>query len=134
MKQYTEIEKNDSEQINHIGEILFQENNNWDKIYSQLKSIYDRIPENYQNNFEEDGKLYYKFWDLNEFQHYCEIIKPQKDVIWIGNAYLKCCYFLSIISIERGDFDTALKYLERGLKLEPDNPNLLSEVGLLFSE
>ena len=137
MKNYTEIEKKDAHRINEIG-ALFKEKNNWDNIFNDLNSVYSHIPSvGYLNSFEENNKYYHKFWDQEEFASYChyiEEINANTDVVWIENAYPKCCYYLAIICIERGDFKAATEFLEKGIELEPDNPMLLSEMGLLFGE
>ena len=137
MKNYTEIEKKDAHRINEIG-ALFKEKNNWDNIFNDLNSVYSHIPSvGYLNSFEENNKYYHKFWDQEEFASYChyiEEINANTDVVWIENANPKCCYSLAIICIERGDFKAATEFLEKGIELEPDNPMLLSEMGLLFGE
>lgn len=68
------------------------------------------------------------------YSHYINVAGENKDVVWLGNAYPKCCYFLAIICIERGDFTAASEFLQKGIELEPDNPKLLSEMGLLLGE
>lgn len=138
MKNYTDIEKIDAESINEINSSILKEKNNWDKIYNDLNNIYNHIPDvGYLNNFEENGTYYHKFWDQEEFisfSHHLKEINDEKEVVWIGNAYPKCCYFLAIISIERGDFKEASEFLQKGIELEPDNPMLLSELGLLHGQ
>lgn len=138
MRNYNDIERIDAQRINEIDSRILKEKNNWDYIFKELNDIFDNIPSvGYLNYFEIDGKYYYKFWDQEEFLSYCHHLKENdsnKDVIWIGNAYPKCCYYLAIICIERGDFKSATKFLEKGIELEPDNPRLLSEMGLLLGE
>ncbi len=133
---YSETEKLDAKRIVEIDKSMQSSNINWDKTYSDLLTIYDHIPEDgYLNSFEENGKLYYKFWDYDEFMSYCNTLKVKDTkLIWIGNAYPKCCYMLAIICIERGEFDDAIRFLYKGLELEPDNPLLMSEMGLTFGQ
>ena len=138
MRNYTDIERLDAQRINEIDSRILKEKNNWDNIFEVLNGIYNNIPSvGYLNCFEEDGKYYYKFWDQEEFVSYCNHLDEsisKQDVVWIGNAYPKCCYYLAIIGIERGDFKSATTFLEKGVELEPDNPLLLSEMGLLLGE
>jgi tetratricopeptide (TPR) repeat protein len=138
MKNYSDIEKLDAKLINGIDSRILKEKNNWDNIFEELNDVYGNIPSvGYLNCFEEDGKDYCKFWDQEEFVSYCHNIKEsnsKKDVVWLGNAYPKCCYCLAIICIERGNFESAKAFLEKGIELEPDNPMLLSEMGLLLGE
>lgn len=136
MKNYSDIEKLDAQCIREIDSSILQKSN-WDKIFEELKDVYNNITSDYLNCFEEDGKYYYKFWDQTEFAAYCHYLKESnsnKGVVWINNTYPKCCYYLAIICIERGDFKSATSYLEKGIELEPDNPLLLSEMGLLHGE
>lgn len=133
---YSEIEKLDAERLREIDKCMKSKNLNWDKVYNDLLIIYDHIPDDgYLNSFEKNGKLYYKFWDQDEFMSYCSTIqKKESELVWIGNAYPKCCYMLAIICIERGEFEDALRFLYKGLELEPDNPLIMSEMGLLFGQ
>ncbi len=133
---YSETEKLDAKRIVEIDKSMQSSNINWDKTYNDLLIIYDHIPvEGYLNSFEKDGKLYYKFWDYDEFMSYCNTLKGKDiELIWIGNAYPRCCYMLAIICIERGEFEDALRFLYKGLELEPDHPLLMSEMGLLFGQ
>ncbi len=133
MKNYSDVEKADADKLKEIEGDLFHDKSKWDKILEDLNLIYDNIPPNYVNSFKEDGKLYYKFWGFPEFNSFIKTEETERDVVWLENAYSKCCYFLSIIHIERGNFEVAFQILKRGLELEPDSPVLLSEMGLLFT-
>ena len=136
MKNYSTTEETDAQYINTVNRSKLHEKNTWDKIFNDLSSIYNHIPSvGYENSFEENGKYYYKFWSQEEFLSYCDYAKQinhNRDIVWIQNAYPRCCYFLAVISIERGDFEAAAKFLRAGVELEPDNPMLLSETGLLL--
>jgi hypothetical protein len=119
MKNYSDIEKIDAQRINEINTRISKEKNNWDKIFEELNEIYKNIPSaGYLNQFEEEGKVYYKFWDQEEFDFYCNHLKESSQIqnlVFIDNAYPKCCYYLAIICIERGDFKPATEFLEKGL-------------------
>ncbi len=132
MELYSEQEKKDAASITEINKTMLKEKSRWDDIFDELKVIYSRIPYYYLNDFQQDGKLYYKFWDKEEYINRCKQETEEQEIIWIENAYPRCCYYLTIISIERGEFDAAAKFLEKGIDLELDNPLLLSELGLLF--
>ena len=135
MKYYNETEKKDADRINQdtiISKIVSRNINSWDEIIEELNSIYNNCPKDYKNMFEEDGKLFYKFWNIEEFKKFIEVTKPNKEVVWLKNTYPKCCYYLAVIHIESKNFEDAFKVLNKGLELEPDNPTLLSELALWF--
>ncbi len=132
MRYYLEAERTTAERIDEIAKLM-NKRENWDELSDELESIFLQIPTDYKNTFEEDGTKYIKFWDKEEFVNYVETEKSATDINWIGNAYPKCCYLLSIIKIERGQFEEAHLVLSKGLELESDNPKLLNEMGLLWS-
>ncbi len=133
MKYYSKIERATAERINEIEKSFMETRENWDVLSDELESLFFQIPTDYKNTFEEDGAIYIKFWDKLEFFDYIKIEKPKTDINWLLNAYPKCCYLLSIIQIERGEFEEAFHTLNKGLELESDNPLLLNEMGLLMS-
>ncbi len=132
-KNYTEIEENGGKQIFEIEDKFQNKSVSLDNLLSQLKNIYLHIPENYLNSFEEDGKVYFKFWNKDEFTKYVEIFKPQNDFFWISNTYPKCCYLIAMILVEKNQYNDAISYLEDGLILEPDNPIILNEMGFTYN-
>jgi tetratricopeptide (TPR) repeat protein len=138
MKYYSDQEKLDAQRVKAIESRLARERYNWDAIFEELKDIYRNIPSaGYLNSFEDGENYYYKFWDMSEFFSYCGHAKEsdsRKRVVWIENAYPKCCYYMAFICIERGEYNVAMEILEKGIELEPDNPELLSEMGLLLGQ
>jgi tetratricopeptide (TPR) repeat protein len=134
MRNYPEAERISAERLVQINDLLFQEKTNWDNILVELENIFSKIPLSYNNSFVEDGITYIKLWDSEEFTSYLELKRPQNKIYWLLNAFPKCCYLLSIIYIERGEFEKALKTLLKGIELEPDNPRLLNEMGLLLTQ
>lgn len=131
MKKYNAIEINAANKVLDIQYKLFNENPDWDSIIVELQNILANVPNDYFNSFSEKGLEYVKFWDESEYNQYVAVEK--KRVIWLQNAYPLAYYLLAVIQIERGLFDDAYITLNKGIELEPDNPTLLSELGLLFS-
>jgi tetratricopeptide (TPR) repeat protein len=80
-------------------------------------------PGNYVHEFEADGKLHIKFWELTEFLAYVARMKsgeiPERDLVWLGNAYPRAYYYLGYLEIEDRNFQAALRYLDQGLLLDP---------------
>lgn len=134
MKYHSNLEIKTANRINELENLLFSEEADWEQATSELELIFSQIPTDYKNSFEDNGTLYIKFWDQEEFLNYVKVEEPKVNVDWIYNAYPRCCYVLSIIQIERGELDKAYQTLNKGLELEKDNPNLLNEMGLLLGK
>lgn len=67
MNKYSEIEEADAQRINEIGSIILEQKNNWDKLFNDLINVFSHIPiVDYLNNFEENDRYYFKFWDQEE--------------------------------------------------------------------
>jgi tetratricopeptide (TPR) repeat protein len=101
-----------------------------DKALSILTDVVSRTPKNYSNSFKEEGKLYMKFWDMSDFMSYVGWHKEngcQENVIWIGNAYPRAYYNLAWIHFENSEYETAISFLNKGLKLDPKNSKLTIE-------
>lgn len=106
----------------HTGDIATAE--------KTLNEVVARIPDEYVFQFEQDGRLFIKFWDQNEFLHYVLWQKKhgvQKEITWIGSAYPRVCYYLGFLNVKRGEFDRATDWLDRGAALEPTNPKFRFE-------
>jgi len=73
------------------------------------------------------------FWDETEFLNYSLANKESKDIVFVTPSYSKGYYLLGAFAIEQKDFDKALAYLDKAIKLEPDHPLILSEKALLLA-
>lgn len=130
---YTEEERNLSKLIPDLENKIFSKGNaDFDSLSTILKNIIQKTPANYTNSFFQNGKKTIKFWNEKEFESYKKIVN--KDHIYFQNVFPYAHYLLAVIQIERGYFKDAFNTLSKGLKLEPDNPILLSEFGLLFTD
>ncbi len=131
LPQYSIIEQNHSKSIKEIESKLFGSNPNFDNLTTQLDGIIADIPSDYSNSFEYKDNKYHKFWNIEEYEKYKEVTKTP--VVSLQNVYPYACYLLSVIKIERGQLNDALSILELGLNLESNQPNLLNELGLLYT-
>lgn len=77
-----------------------------------------------------------KFWDKSEFLHFVTYImdKDETDKIlsgkklnWIGSAYPRACFHLGFLKVAAKEYGEALAFLDRGVALEPSNPNFKFE-------
>src|SRR5947209_13469244 len=69
-------------------------------------------------------------WDAAEFAAYVAWFKKRGgrgEVRWVRPVYPRAWYYLGFLSLEAGDAETALRYLDRGLRLEPDSARLGNE-------
>lgn len=86
-------------------------------------------PENYVRQWESDGALHIKLWDMESFLFYITRYEEQppppevapKQIFWVVCAYPRAFYYLGFIYVARGDHQTAIKFLDAGARLEPDN-------------
>jgi len=103
--------------------------------HNLLEEIVKNTPKDYLHKYEENGKLFIKFWDLAEFMRYVDIYKEEHDVsiIWVLNAYPRAYYLLGCLSVQQKNYDEAIKYLEVGNSLEPNNPTILLETAVAYS-
>ena len=101
-----------------------------------LKGFVSNIPSNWKPIEESPDRVKIAFWDMDEFlayKAYQKIKKIEKEVLWITPSYSKAFYLLGFIAVEREDWSNAMKYIDRGLKLEPDHPLLLCEKAMILS-
>lgn len=95
-----------------------------------LLDVVSRTPQNYVHQFEADGVLHVKLWNMRAFLGYVGWLKAKGeagDVVWVVNAYPRAFYYLGYLHVELGDFATAIEFLDRGLRLEPGSPRLSIE-------
>ena len=100
-----------------------------------LEEVVKNTPKDYRHQYEKDGQLFIKFWDLTEFMRYVEIYKDELEVSinWVLNAYPRAFYLLGCLSVQQKNYDEAIKYLEAANRLEPNNPTILLETAVAYS-
>ena len=125
----TDIEAQDAELVNDAVRGL-REEGEFERARSLLEEVVSRTPNNYINQFEQDGTLYIKFWDGQEVQEYeaWREAEGQTDhVVALINAYPRAYFYIAYLYFEEKDFEKAIHYLDKGLLLQPGYPNLLNE-------
>lgn len=101
-----------------------------------LREVIANTPPNYVNAYDQDGTLYVKFWDQEEFIYYVLRQKErgtEQDVIWRENAYPRAYYYMGFLEVERGRPQEALQWMDAGQKLEPQQPHFRLEKGKALS-
>jgi len=133
---YTNGEKStetlDAEKVDKAIELLL----NGDQLEASnlLEEVIKNTPKDYLNQYEKDGNLFIKFWDLTEFTRYVDIYKDERDVSisWLLNAYPRAYYILGCLSVQQKNYHEAIKYLEAADRLEPNNPSILLEKAVAY--
>lgn len=123
-------ESKDAELVNGAIELI--NGRQLERAAKVLQAVLSRAPANYRHEEEKDGKLVVRFWEMGEFVAYVEWMHEQKsirEVVWINNAYPRAAYYLGYLAIEIGAFDDAIKFLDRGLQLQPTSAKLSHEKG-----
>jgi len=101
------------------------------------------MPQKWQPFEEFEDRLEIAFWDKKEFLSYVQFNQlfgdlfsenTDKTIIWKTPSYSKYCYELAYYSVEKKDYYNAIKMLNIGLRLEPDHPLLLCELGLALNQ
>lgn len=103
-------------------------------VAAALKTLSDvagRTPGDYQNQYERDGTLYVKFWNVEDFTHFVTVggpggTRPEQKVVWLKNAYPKAFYYLGFIAVKQRRPDIAIQHLDLGYRLD-GHPMFLAE-------
>lgn len=125
-----EVELADAELVDQaLGQLV---QGSVDGPQRMLLDVVSRTPEPYVQSFERNGTLHIKFWDMEDFTHYILLHKEQierdrQEVVWLKNAYPRAHYFLGFIQVKLGNNAEAIRWLDAGRKLQPDQPLFLVE-------
>ena len=134
LSHYSKLEAETAEELRNLKKNIFESQSNWDNVEKKLAAIISQAPDDYRYSFNEDSITYIKFWDSDEYSKYIEVMQPNNKIVGLQSAYPYACYLMAVIQIERNNFNQAAEALKIGLKLEPKNPYLLNEMGLLFCQ
>jgi tetratricopeptide (TPR) repeat protein len=102
-----------------------------------LLKVAQRAPGNYQSIVETADAIYVKSWGVDDFSMMADRHTASGDprpMLALRNAYPRACYYLAFLYIEQGQIAEAGKWLDVGLRLEPDDPRMLLERALVCSE
>jgi tetratricopeptide (TPR) repeat protein len=76
-------------------------------------------------------------WEQEEFVSISEIVEKQdtadRAVLWSRPSYSRAYYYLGSLALERGKWDEAISAFDKGLELDPERSQLLSEKGFVLS-
>jgi len=100
-----------------------------------LEAVLAKAPDGYVNSEEREGKLYVRYWNTADFMGSVAAMNArgiQRDVVWIPNAFPRAAYYLGYIAIDRQRYDDAIRYLDRGLQLQPECATLAREKGYVL--
>jgi len=130
----TEIEKNDAKKVEKALKLLSEKD--IPAAQALLTDVCSRCPDNYEYEYTMDGSQYIKFWSLMEFTEY--VAKrgedtTQQSLLWIPSVYPRACFYLAYILVDKRDLDGSLRWLKRGMTMEPGNPNFLLEMGVVYA-
>jgi tetratricopeptide (TPR) repeat protein len=96
-----------------------------------LRDVIARTPADYVNAFERAGQHFIKFWSQDEFLAY--VTRAKARVTWLRNAYPRAHYYLGFIAVKRKRFEEAIRWLDAGHRLQPDQPSFALERGQALS-
>ncbi|WP_224369163.1 hypothetical protein [Hyalangium versicolor] len=88
----------------------------------QLLDVVSRTPTPYVYRFERDGTLHIKFWDEEEFTLFSTQTGHPTQIVWLKSAYPRAYYYLGFIQVKLGNNADAIRWLDAGMALEPDQP------------
>jgi Tfp pilus assembly protein PilF len=102
-----------------------------------LLKVAQRAPVNYQSIVETPDAVYVKPWGVDDFSMMADRHTASGDprpMFAVRNAYPRACYHLAFLYIEQGRIAEAGKWLDVGLRLEPDEPRMLLERAFVCSQ
>ena len=123
-----DTELQDAEKVNQA--LVYLREGRMSASEELLKAVIRNTPEKYTYQKQDRDSLCVKFWDQEEFFHYVtwqQDKKIEQTVTWMPSAYPRALYYLGFIEVEKGNFETAIGFLEFGQDLEPTNPNFYCE-------
>lgn len=127
------IEADDALLVNRAMQHIQQQDNA--SATAILQDVVSRTPTHYQERYQYNQSLYIKFWDSSEFMSYVvwmEQMGIQQSVHWVLNAYPRAYCMLAYLSVEAGDMDKAMQWLNQGLQLDPTHPKLNHEMAQVW--
>jgi tetratricopeptide (TPR) repeat protein len=123
--------------INKVDQAIKHINNkNIDPALELLFQVIKNTPSDYSIISENDGDLTIKFWDIEHFKHFIDyninVLKVNRTIIWVGNAYPRALYYIGYCFFEKGKFDESIKFLQQGYDMEPTNSCFIMELSRAF--
>lgn len=127
-----DVEESDAQKVGMAIRAIEQKD--LSKARSLLKEVVANTPKNYVYSYEDEGKLFIKFWDQEEFSHFVKESSYQGDkkISWKRGAYPRAYFELAYIDVEEGKYESALASLQAALRLEPDQPKSFIEMAVIY--
>lgn len=128
----TNIEKADAERVSVAIKLMQIDEKSQAEII--LHDVCSRCPDKYEYEIIKNGARYIKFWDVNEFFSFAAKQGKQSNeaIFWQPSAYPRACYYLAQILVENGEYEKAIKWLQKGSSMEPQSPKFQLELGYIF--
>jgi tetratricopeptide (TPR) repeat protein len=123
-----ETEERDAQLLEESVKLI--NNGNKEEALDSLIEITLSIPTNYSNKFLKDNKLFLKCWDMTDFLFKCNLYKDNynvEDILWVKSVYPKAFYYIGYLYFENGEFENAIEFLDKGLKIDRKNPKIMNE-------
>lgn len=125
----TDFESADVERVDAAIDALV--NGHLDKAEPLLLAVIANTPPQYSNADDHGDSVSIKFWDQFAFVHYVtwqsERGLANRGIHWIPNAYPRAHYYMGFLCVKRKQFDRAIEFLDKGQRLEPQNPMFVLE-------
>lgn len=125
-EEYVRIEKKES--LSSIDNKVIEANNliQQNKLDMALEILENALSDKQIVNLRKG--VDYSFRDIVEFYDYAEKYPENKDLVWINPYYSIIYKLLGYIESEKGNFKQALDYLNQGLEISPQNPEIYFEI------
>jgi len=124
----------DSENLRKAYQALSQ--NDFVTARQLLQEVVANAPLEYEYSYRDQGTLYIRFWTLEEFMQHVTEIEPEarKGMVWLQSVYPPAYYYLAVLDVHEGKYESAISNLEKSLNLEPDQPLSFCELGFILAD
>jgi len=100
-----------------------------------LQAMLEGMPKDWKAIDEKDDGIHVAYWDKEHFLACSNRYRQRngtKFIVWSHPSYAKAYYLLAYMSIESKNTNEAEIYINKALELEPNNPILLDEKGIIL--
>jgi tetratricopeptide (TPR) repeat protein len=105
----------------------------FDEAREQLELLVLNMPAGWQPMQRAGDVVRFAAWDEEELAAFAASGEGQGARIdWIAPSFSRALYFMAFIAVEERNAGEALTYIQRALRLEPDQPQILGEAGLIY--
>lgn len=105
----------------------------FDEAREQLGLLILNMPPGWQPLQRDGDVVRFAAWDEEELAAFAASSASQgARVEWVAPSFSRALYFMAFIAVEERNAGEALTYIQRALRLEPDQPQILGEAGLIY--